>query len=150
MANRRVWDPAFTRTLFETSCSGEFLESVRANPSWDPKATYASEPALFEKLALPFIHPVRREQKGAIEHGALEPSDVKGVIHSHSTWSDGSNTLEEMAKACIAKGYEYLVISDHSKSAFYANGLSEERIREQHLYVDELNAKLAPDRKSVV
>ncbi len=49
-----------------------------------------------------------------------------------------------MAKACIEQGFEYLVISDHSKSAFYANGLSEERIREQHLYVDELNAKLAP------
>ena len=54
------------------------------------------------------------------------------------------NTVEEMAKACIEQGFEYLVISDHSKSAFYANGLSEERIREQHLYVDELNDQLAP------
>ncbi len=54
------------------------------------------------------------------------------------------NTVEEMAKACIEQGFEYLVISDHSKSAFYANGLSEERIREQHKYVDELNARLAP------
>jgi DNA polymerase (family 10) len=49
-----------------------------------------------------------------------------------------------MANACIEQGFEYLVISDHSKSAFYANGLSEERIGEQHLYVDELNKKLAP------
>jgi DNA polymerase (family X) len=134
----------FTRILFETSCSGEFLESIRANPSWDPEGAYASESALFEKLALPFIHPVRREQRGATEHGALEPSDVKGVIHSHSKWSDGSNTLEEMAAACIAKGYEYLVISDHSKSAFYANGLKEDQIREQHAQIDILNQKLAP------
>ena len=49
-----------------------------------------------------------------------------------------------MAKACIAKGYEYLVISDHSKSAFYANGLKEDRIREQHRYIDELNEKFRP------
>ena len=49
-----------------------------------------------------------------------------------------------MANECIKRGYEYLVISDHSKSAFYANGLSEERIREQHLYIDTLNAKLGP------
>ena len=52
--------------------------------------------------------------------------------------------IEQMAKACIEQGFEYLVISDHSKSAFYANGLSEERIREQHLYIDELNQQLAP------
>lgn len=74
----------------------------------------------------------------------IQVSDVRAVIHSHSKWSDGSNTLEEMAKACIEKGYEYLVISDHSKSAFYANGLTEERIREQHREIDELNARFAP------
>jgi len=55
-------------------------------------------------------------------------------------------TIEEMAKACIEKGYEYLVISDHSKTAFYANGLSEEKVAQQHLYIDELNQKLAPFR----
>ena len=49
-----------------------------------------------------------------------------------------------MAKACIEQGFEYLVISDHSKSAFYANGLSEERLREQHRYIDELNLQFAP------
>jgi DNA polymerase (family 10) len=74
----------------------------------------------------------------------IEPKDIRGVIHNHSTWSDGANTLEEMAAACIQRGYEYLVISDHSKSAFYANGLSVERIREQHAQIAELNRKLAP------
>lgn len=71
-------------------------------------------------------------------------SDIKGIIHSHSDWSDGLNTIEEMSKACIENGYQYLVISDHSKSAFYANGLSEERIKAQHQYIDELNDKLNP------
>ncbi|MBC7589307.1 MAG: PHP domain-containing protein, partial [Chitinophagaceae bacterium] len=53
----------------------------------------------------------------------------------------GLNTIEEMAKACIDKGYEYLVISDHSKTAFYAQGLPVEKIRAQHAQIDELNAK---------
>ena len=74
----------------------------------------------------------------------VQTRDIKGIVHSHSNWSDGLHTVEEMAKSCIDQGFEYLVISDHSKSAFYANGLSEERIREQHLYIDELNAKFAP------
>lgn len=71
----------------------------------------------------------------------IQASDIKGIIHTHSDWSDGLNTIEEMTKACITSGYEYLVISDHSKSAFYANGLSEERIKAQHQYIDELNNK---------
>jgi len=74
----------------------------------------------------------------------ITEKDIRGIIHTHSNWSDGTNTIEEMAKACIAKGYEYLVISDHSKSAFYANGLKEDRIREQHRYIDELNEKFRP------
>ena len=74
----------------------------------------------------------------------IQTTDIKGIIHSHSNWSDGVNTLEEMAGACILQGFEYLVISDHSQSAFYANGLKEDRIRAQHLQIDELNSKLAP------
>jgi DNA polymerase (family 10) len=59
----------------------------------------------------------------------IQPSDIRSVIHSHSNWSDGVNTIEEMANDLIRRGYEYLVISDHSKSAVYANGLTPERIR---------------------
>ena len=146
----------FTRILFETSCSGEFLELVRSQPGWDAAGQYGDEQALFEAVGLPFIQPFRREQKivgisadrrpGEGEHtlDVIQPADVRAVIHSHSNWSDGSNTLEEMAAACIKKGYEYLVISDHSKSAFYANGLKEDRIVEQHQQIEELNRKLAP------
>src|SRR5690606_32393538 len=72
------------------------------------------------------------------------PESIKGIIHSHSDWSDGGNTIEEMAKACIYNKMEYLVISDHSVSAFYANGLSAERIAEQHKYIDQLNDEFAP------
>ncbi|OZA62654.1 MAG: histidinol-phosphatase, partial [Sphingobacteriia bacterium 39-39-8] len=64
--------------------------------------------------------------------------------HSHSTWSDGGNSLTEMAKAAIEKGMQYLVISDHSKSAFYANGLSIERVAAQHKEIDQINQQFAP------
>ncbi len=134
----------FVRALFETSCSGEFLETVRERKGWDSKGKYENEEALFGAVGLPFIQSFRREQKSFAAKEVIQPGEVKAVIHSHSTWSDGSNTLEEMAAACIKKGYEYLVISDHSKSAFYANGLKEDRIREQHGQIEELNRKLAP------
>jgi DNA polymerase (family 10) len=134
----------FIRVLFETSCSGEFLETVRQRPGWDPGGHFDNEEDLFTSIGLPFIQPFRREQKNFTDAPVIEAADVKAVIHSHSTWSDGSDPLEEMAAACIAKGYEYLVISDHSKSAFYANGLKEDRIREQHAQIDELNARSAP------
>ena len=88
---------------------------------------------------MPYI--IERAKKGPLPK-LIEASDIKGIIHSHSNWSDGSNTLEEMAQAAQAAGLEYLVISDHSKSAFYANGLTEERIKAQHQLVDELNARL--------
>jgi DNA polymerase (family 10) len=144
----------FVRVLFETSCSGEFLEKVKETPGWAgiagrPAGATAgsvdSEEAIFAAVGIPYISPVRREQRGLKEWGrVIEPDDVRAVIHSHSTWSDGSNSLEEMAAACIGKGYEYLVISDHSQSAFYANGLKPDRIREQQAQIDELNRKLAP------
>lgn len=139
-------------TLFSTSSSEDFSQAWQALPGALDIAgqTFSSEEAIFEAVKLPYIIPALRETAAILQSqptgNLIQPGDIKGIIHSHSKWSDGSNTLEEMAKACIALGYEYLVISDHSKSAFYANGLSEERIREQHREIEELNAKLAPFR----
>ena len=106
---------------------------------------------VFTSRKLNFIPSFLREKSAVIERaknqkfdGLIQPADIKAIIHSHSDWSDGSNTIEQMANACIKKGYEYLVISDHSKSAAYANGLQEDRIKQQHIYIDELNRKLAP------
>jgi DNA polymerase (family X) len=140
---------SFQAKVFETSCSESFLNSwihkFKVIPPTD------SEEAIFQQAGVHFIPSPLREDPAIIEKAAGAPlsplitfSDVKGIIHSHSNWSDGLQTIEDMARACITQGFEYLVISDHSKSAFYANGLSEERIREQHIYIDELNAKLAP------
>jgi DNA polymerase (family X) len=141
----------FKKQLFHTSGSTEFIQAFTSQfPATDYSCIQnADDCAVFESAGLHFIPPFLRETGRIIEKARqssppalIQSTDIKGIIHSHSNWSDGSNTLEEMAKAAKEKGFEYLVISDHSKSAFYAQGLNEEKIAAQHQYVDELNAKL--------
>jgi DNA polymerase (family 10) len=110
-----------------------------------------SEEAIFNQADIPFIQPFLRENEFAISIAQdnqlpdiINVNDIKGIIHNHSTWSDGAESIENMAKACIAKGYEYLVISDHSVTSFYANGLSVDRIKMQHDEIDRLNEQLKP------
>jgi DNA polymerase (family 10) len=74
----------------------------------------------------------------------IEVKDIRGIIHTHSDWSDGGDTIQAMAEGAIARGLEYLVISDHSQSAFYAKGLYPDRIKAQHKLIDELNEKYKP------
>jgi DNA polymerase (family 10) len=76
----------------------------------------------------------------------IQEDSIKGLIHCHSNWSDGANSIEEMALACIEKQWQYMVLSDHSASAFYANGLKADRVAAQHQQIDDLNKKLAPFR----
>jgi DNA polymerase (family 10) len=76
----------------------------------------------------------------------LKPEDIKGVVHNHTTYSDGVDTLKDFVKACKKKGYEYVVISDHSKNAYYAGGLKEEKVLRQIKEIDALNKELAPFR----
>src|SRR6266498_1567462 len=143
-------DPSsFCKKLFQTSCSEDFLIGWEKQCSIPAQAT--SEEEIFQSAALPFIIPALRENDSILLRAKenklntpVQTSDIRSIIHSHSNWSDGVNTIEEMANDLIKKGYEYLVISDHSKSAFYANGLTVERIKEQHRHIDELNAKLKP------
>ncbi|MBS1975219.1 MAG: DNA polymerase/3'-5' exonuclease PolX [Bacteroidetes bacterium] len=141
----------FYSTLFETSCSPDFIQAWNEKTNWDNTASFSSEENIFSSVKINFIPAFERETAGIIDDAkkaplsnAISPGNIRSMIHCHSNWSDGSGTIEEMAKACIEKKYEYLVISDHSKSAFYANGLTEERVKEQHRYVDELNQKLTP------
>jgi DNA polymerase (family X) len=141
----------FAATLLETSSSKDFLEAWQQKTKWDPSHPYESEEAIFSAASIHYIPPFIREQEYILDKAAkaplpefIQPTDIKGIIHSHSDWSDGSYTLEQMAKACIAKGLEYLVISDHSKSAGYANGLKEDRVKAQHQLIDELNRQLSP------
>lgn len=139
---------AYASGLFTTSAGTAFLDHCKNNAKWSAAATATSETGIFNGLGIIELPPYLREQpwQAALKEvpAIIQPDDIKGIIHSHSNWSDGAVSIEEMAQACIKDGYEYLVISDHSKSAFYANGLQEERIREQHIHIDELNKKLAP------
>jgi DNA polymerase (family 10) len=110
----------------------------------------ATEEALYARLGLPFIEPEMREGLDEIalaEQGRLGPlveeRDIQGVFHNHTTASDGSASLEEMIKAAKTLGYRYIGISDHSQSAFYANGLKEDRIRDQHASIQALRSTLS-------
>ncbi len=137
------------QTYFAKSCSGEFLSEWLSKFPFDDN--YESEEEIFLKKNVKFIAPYLREKKEIIYKAqqdslpsVIQPGDVTAIIHSHSKWSDGVNAIEEMARAAIQNNLQFLVISDHSKSAFYANGLTEERISAQHNEIDELNKKLYP------
>jgi DNA polymerase (family X) len=113
--------------------------------------TAASEHELYQRLDLPWIAPELREDAGEIEaarDGSLprlvEQTDLRGDLHCHTNWTDGVATLEEMAKAAMARGYAYMALTDHSRSLAITNGLSLERLEEARRLVQQLNHTLAP------
>lgn len=104
--------------------------------------------AIYTSQKLPYIIPEMREGFKEFEWAAKFPSadliqvaDLTGCLHNHSTYSDGKNSLEEMAEACRAMGLSYFGIADHSQYAAYAGGLKEEDVIRQHAEIDELNQK---------
>jgi DNA polymerase (family X) len=139
-----------TERQFLTTGSKEFTDAFQNE---FPKLKYTAsenDESVFEAANIPFILPCLREKGRIIELAIknklprlIQTEDICSIIHSHSNWSDGTNTIEEMAEECIKRGFEYLVISDHSQTAFYANGLKEDRILAQHKQIDELNKQLA-------
>jgi len=111
------------------------------------------EASVYRAVALAWIPPEIREADGEIEAAEagrlpelLEAGTVRGMVHVHSTWSDGRCGVEELARACITRGLAWMCLSDHSHSAGYAGGLSAERLRAQANEVAVLNRKLAPFR----
>jgi len=139
------------KRIFVHTGSGEFTKAFMEQfPNHDfTKGSVSDDTLLFNQANISYIPASLRESATIIERAKkgllpqlIQPGDIKGIIHSHSNWSDGSNTIEEMANAAMAIGLEYMVISDHSKTAFYAQGLNEEKVAAQHQYVDELNNKL--------
>src|SRR5262249_31193554 len=125
---------SYCKRLFQTSCSEDFLVGWEKQCSIPLDAT--SEDQIFQSAVVPYIIPALRENDAVIAKArqnkirpVIQLVDIRSVIHSHSNWSDGINSIEEMAKDLVKRGYEFLVLSDHSKSAFYANGLTPERIK---------------------
>jgi DNA polymerase (family 10) len=118
----------------------------------DPKLLVpcADEAAIFAELDLPFVPPELREDHGEFAAGEkhdlpklIEWTDLKGSLHNHSNWSDGKNTLEEIAEYIEELGLQYWAITDHSKASFQANGLDAKRLREQIAEIKTLNEKIA-------
>ncbi len=139
--------------LFRTTGPEQFLQQFRLQfPSVSMDQT-DNEADIFSRAGMEIIPPPLRGCEEMLPlaltnelPALIEPADIKGIIHTHSTWSDGEHSIEEMAANCIKQGFEYLVISDHSRAAAYAKGLSIERIREQQFEIDQLNARLQPFR----
>lgn len=107
---------------------------------------FATETAFFQHFGLHYIPPELREDNGEIEKfqqaiPLIETEDIKGDLHMHTTWSDGANSIEEMVEAAIAKGYEYIAITDHSKFLQVANGLDEKRMLQQREVIEKVKAK---------
>lgn len=110
----------------------------------------ASEEEIYEALGLQFIEPELREGRDEIERAArqqlpalVRDEDLHGILHSHTTASDGTETLEAMAEATRKLGFEYYGVADHSQSAHYAGGLTLGEIAEQHREADRLNERYA-------
>jgi DNA polymerase (family 10) len=110
-----------------------------------------SEEELFELAGMQYIPPEMREgidevpcaMEGTLPE-LIGESDFRGMLHVHSTWSDGQNSIAEMAEGARSLGYGYLLICDHSKAAFYANGLDERRLEAQGREIDEINKRYDP------
>jgi len=99
---------------------------------------------------LPFVVPEMREGRGEFDwlttnknEDLIAWDDLRGILHNHSTYSDGKHSLEQMARFCQELGFEYLGIADHSQTATYAQGLSEERVEQQHKEIERLNQVFA-------
>jgi DNA polymerase (family 10) len=143
-----------TEQFLRTGNALHINEIVKDNLSLKDLAkqgNFSTETEIYQAANFAFIEPEMREgtfeieaAKSGILPDLVEMKDLKGILHNHSTYSDGKHTLEQMAVHCKNLGYEYLGICDHSKSAFYANGLKEDRLIQQHAEIDVLNKKLAP------
>lgn len=109
-----------------------------------------TEEEIFNAVGLPFVPPELRKNDGEFEYllknkklpKLIELSDIKGDFHCHSNYSDGKNTIEEMAKACMERGYEYFAMSDHSSVMGVTGGMGTSDIKKQWKEIDKLNEKL--------
>lgn len=148
-------EASFGHALLEATGPDTFVQQLRnraeaSDRSWP---VTGEEPRLFEILGRPFVHPALRDLPGiadtptpAAADSLLSLPQVRGLIHAHSTWSDGACSIRDMALEARRQGLEYMLITDHSQSAFYAQGLKPDQVRAQQEEIDRLNEELAPFR----
>ena len=125
---------------------GLFRLDSDGNTDFDQPIEYSAEKDIYRHLDLGWVPPELREDRGEFDwfekHDSitlLEQQDIQGVLHAHSNWSDGKYTIEQMARACIERGYRYLGLTDHSQTAAYAGGLKPDEVKRQWEEIDRLN-----------
>lgn len=139
----------------DTSNKGSVLAHTTGPASFvDALSDLAAEDetSVLAYSGMAYVLPELRDLPDAIDRATtnnlpgrmIEVSDIKGIVHNHSTYSDGIHSLREMAEYVQQSGFEYFVISDHSKYAAYANGLNEDRVAMQQREIDVLNVEMAP------
>ena len=135
----------FYEQLFRRTGNEEHVKKVLAKIKGN--VALSSEEEIYKKAKYSYVIPEMRENVAEwqpLNSPLLELKDIRGVVHNHTTWSDGVDTLSDFIQACKKKKYEYTVISDHSKNAFYAGGLKEDKVLRQMEEIDKLNKKVSP------
>ena len=133
----------YYRQLFLTTGSDKFINFINTK-----KIEGNSEQEIFSGLKIPFVIPEMREKgyfeqnkKSLLKNSNLSLDDFKGLLHFHTTFSDGKNSLVEMNNASEELGFSYAAVNDHSKSAFYANGMDKNRALQQRKEVKKINSQ---------
>ena len=139
---------SFGHTVLRTTGTPEFVSAFESAASRLPAAK--TEEQLFEKAGIAFVEAERRESASDLKKKRrpklVSPADLRGTFHVHTTFSDGRNTVRQMLDAARERGLDYVGISDHSKAAYYAGGLTEDRLREQQAEIAEHESAVAPMR----
>ena len=141
-----VDESEFVSALFQHSAHENHLEFIDFYNQFQGK-TLLTEESIYQASNKPYILPEMREGLQEFEWAGqhkntdlIEEQDLQGCLHNHSVYSDGKNTLQEMAEACRSLGLHYFGIADHSQYAAYAGGLKEEDVYRQHEEIDRLNS----------
>lgn len=137
----------FTHRWMETTGNADHLKEIGFS---NLSADASTEEDLYKSAGIPYIIPEWREGRGESRKqqptNLIEYSDLKGVLHNHTLYSDGLHSLKEMAEHAVSMGLQYLGVCDHSKSAAYAGGLHWEQVLSQFAEIDALNAQWADFR----
>jgi DNA polymerase (family 10) len=137
----------FGACVLVTTGSKEFVAAFleRAKP-----AKARTEHEVFEKAGIPFVDPELRENADVLKRKKrvtlIQPTDLRGTFHIHTTFSDGRHSVLQMLEAAKERGFEYAGLSDHSQAAFYARGLKEDDLKRQHAEIDKARSEVAPLR----
>jgi DNA polymerase (family X) len=145
-----VWETGSEEHLRELAAHadarGDRYDEHGLHTAGGARAVFQREAELYDALGLQYIAPELREGRGEVAAAAagalpklVELADLRGTFHCHTTYSDGRATLEEMAAAAASRGWKYLGIADHSRTASYAGGLSPAAVKKQHAEIDAYN-----------